>query len=250
SKEQTDGLRKLATNAGATLNTVFQALWGIVLQKINRCDDAVFGSVISGRPSDLDDVEKMVGLFINTIPVRVKSGSNSFSELVSCLQQETLKAEAYNYYPLYDIQAQSTLKQELFDHIVVFENIPTQREIESLNQADAFDFTVEDFQMEEVTNYGCSIKIIPGSSLYIRINFDIGQYDPAMMKKIELYLRHIIGSVIADPNQQIAQISLLGEETAKEMLYKFNQTESAAPLAPTLNGLFTRRVALSPHLPA
>ncbi|WP_307891648.1 non-ribosomal peptide synthetase [Bacillus swezeyi] len=250
SKEQTEGLQKLALNAGATLNTVFQALWGIVLQKVNRCDDAVFGSVISGRPSDLDDVEKMVGLFINTIPVRVKSGTYSFSELVSHLQQETLKAEAYSYYPLYDIQAQSTLKQELFDHIIVFENIPTQREIEGLNQAGAFDFTVEDFAMEEVTNYGCSIKIIPGSSLYIRINFDIGQYDPAMMKKIELYLRHIIDSVIADPNRQIAQISLLGEETVREMLYEFNQTEPAIPLASTLNGLFTRRAALSPHMPA
>lgn len=78
SKEQTEGLRKLALQAGATLNTVFQALWGIILQKINRCDDAVFGSVISGRPSDLEDVEKMVGLFINTIPVRVKSGPESF----------------------------------------------------------------------------------------------------------------------------------------------------------------------------
>ncbi|POO76559.1 non-ribosomal peptide synthetase, partial [Bacillus sp. MBGLi97] len=250
SKEQTEGLRKLALQAGATLNTVFQALWGIILQKINRCDDAVFGSVISGRPSDLEDVEKMVGLFINTIPVRVQSGPESFLTLVSHLQQESLKAEAYSYYPLYDIQAQSTLKHELFDHIVVFENIPAQREIESLNQADAFDFTVDDFDMDEVTNYGCSIKIIPGSSLYIRINFDIGLYDPAMMKKIELYLRHIIGSVIADPNQQIAQIALLGEETAKKMLYEFNQTEPAAPLAPTLHSFFTRRAALSPNMPA
>ncbi|UOY90729.1 non-ribosomal peptide synthetase [Bacillus glycinifermentans] len=250
SEEQTEGLRNIAASAGATLNTVFQALWGILLQRLNRCDDTVFGSVVSGRPSDLEGVEKMVGLFINTVPVRVNSGHFSFSELVSHLQEESLKAEAYSHYPLYDIQTLSALKQDLFDHIIVFENVPAQREIEGLNQAGAFDFSVEDFTMDEVTNYGCSIKVIPGNSLYIRLNFDIGVYEPAMMEHIETYLRHMIDSVIADPDMQASQVSLIGGENAREMLNKFNQTKTAEPWAPTLHALFARRAALSPHLPA
>ncbi|MBY8914907.1 non-ribosomal peptide synthetase, partial [Bacillus sp. YC2] len=250
SEEQTNGLKNIASKAGATLNTVFQALWGVLLQRVSRCDDAVFGSVISGRPSDLAGVEKMVGLFINTVPVRVKSGSFSFLELVSHLQNETLKAEAYSYYPLYDIQAQSALKQKLFDHIIVFENVPAQREIEGMSQAGAFDFSVEDFTMEEVTNYGCSIKVIPGSSLYVRLNFDIGVYDPAIMEKTETYLRHMISSVIADPEIRASQISLLDENDARNMLATFNKTEAHDPPAPTLHTLFTRRAALSPQLPA
>ncbi|MCP1459260.1 non-ribosomal peptide synthetase [Bacillus amyloliquefaciens] len=250
SEEQTNELKNIAARAGATLNTVFQALWGMLLQRVSRCDDAVFGSVVSGRPSDLAGVEKMVGLFINTIPVRVKSGSFSFLELVRHLQQETLQAEAYSYYPLYDIQAQSPLKQALFDHIIVFENVPAQREIENVSQAGSFDFAVEDFSMEEVTNYGCSIKVIPGNSLYIRLNFDTGIYDRVFMKNIETFLRHMMKSVISDPEMSASEIALLDACEARNMLDAFNRTEAVEPSAPTLHGLFTRRAALSPHRPA
>ncbi|MEX5836676.1 non-ribosomal peptide synthetase [Bacillus velezensis] len=250
SEEQTNGLKNIAARAGATLNTVFQALWGMLLQRVSRCDDAVFGSVVSGRPSDLAGVEKMVGLFINTIPVRVKSGSFSFLELVRHLQQETLQAEAYSYYPLYDIQAQSPLKQALFDHIIVFENVPAQREIENVSQAGSFDFAVEDFTMEEVTNYGCSIKVIPGNSLYIRLNFDTGIYDSVFMKNIETFLRHMMNSVISDPEMSASEIALLDACEARNMLDAFNRTETVEPPAPTLHGLFARRAALSPHRPA
>ncbi|MCJ2174124.1 non-ribosomal peptide synthetase [Bacillus amyloliquefaciens] len=250
SEEQTNELKNIAARAGATLNTVFQALWGLLLQRVSRCDDAVFGSVVSGRPSDLAGVEKMVGLFINTIPVRVKSGSFSFLELVRHLQQETLQAEAYSYYPLYDIQAQSPLKQALFDHIIVFENVPAQREIENVSQAGSFDFAVEDFTMEEVTNYGCSIKVIPGNSLYIRLNFDTGIYDRVFMKNIETFLRHMMKSVISDPEMSASEIALLDACEARNMLDAFNRTETVEPPAPTLHGLFARRAALSPHRPA
>ncbi|URJ76054.1 amino acid adenylation domain-containing protein [Bacillus velezensis] len=250
SEEQTNELKNIAARAGATLNTVFQALWGILLQRVSRCDDAVFGSVVSGRPSDLAGVEKMVGLFINTIPVRVKSGSFSFLELVRHLQQETLQAEAYSYYPLYDIQAQSPLKQALFDHIIVFENVPAQREIENVSQAGSFDFAVEDFTMEEVTNYGCSIKVIPGNSLYIRLKFDTGIYDDVFMKNIETFLRHMVNSVISDPEIGASEIALLDACEARSMMDAFNHTETVEPPAPTLHGLFARRAALSPHRPA
>ncbi|MFZ7631941.1 amino acid adenylation domain-containing protein [Bacillus velezensis] len=250
SEEQTNELKNIAARAGATLNTVFQALWGLLLERVSRCDDAVFGSVVSGRPSDLAGVEKMVGLFINTIPVRVKSGSSSFLELVRHLQQETLQAEAYSYYPLYDIQAQSPLKQALFDHIIVFENVPAQREIENVSQTGSFDFAVEDFTMEEVTNYGCSIKVIPGNSLYIRLNFDTGIYDSVFMKNIETFLRHMMKSVISDPEICASEIALLDACEARNMLDAFNRTETVEPPAPTLHGLFARRAELSPHRPA
>ncbi|WKN24642.1 non-ribosomal peptide synthetase [Bacillus velezensis] len=250
SEEQTNELKNIAARAGATLNTVFQALWGILLQRVSRCDDAVFGSVVSGRPSDLAGVEKMVGLFINTIPVRVKSGSFSFLELVRHLQQETPQAEAYSYYPLYDIQAQSPLKQALFDHIIVFENVPAQREIENVSQDGSFDFAVEDFTMEEVTNYGCSIKVIPGNSLYIRLKFDTGIYDDVFMKNIETFLRHMVNSVISDPEIGASEIALLDACEARSMMDAFNHTETVEPPAPTLHGLFARRAALSPHRPA
>ncbi|MCM3008271.1 plipastatin non-ribosomal peptide synthetase PpsC [Bacillus subtilis] len=249
-EKETSELQKIAAACGATLNTVFQALWGIMLQKFNRRDDAVFGSVISGRPSELKDVENMVGLFINTIPIRVQSDFLSFSDLVSGMQKDMTEAEAYSYFPLYDIQAQSALKQELIDHIIVFENTPTQQEIEELNQAGSFDFSVKDFEMEEVTNYRCSVKVIPGRTLYVRIHFHTGTYQPNMMSEIKDYLQHMISDVISDPSLPVSKMTLLDEDKTRKIVSQNNRTVSVSPKAPTLHGLFERQAAVTPERPA
>ncbi|XRJ11020.1 plipastatin non-ribosomal peptide synthetase PpsC [Bacillus subtilis] len=249
-EKETSELQKIAAACGATLNTVFQALWGIMLQKVNRRDDAVFGSVISGRPSELKDVENMVGLFINTIPIRVQSDFLSFSDLVSRMQKDMTEAEAYSYFPLYDIQAQSALKQELIDHIIVFENTPTQQEIEELNQAGSFDFSVKDFEMEEVTNYRCSVKVIPGRTLYVRIHFHTGTYQPNMMSEIKDYLQHMISDVISDPSLPVSKMTLLDEDKTRKIVSQNNRTVSVSPEAPTLHGLFERQAAVTPERPA
>ncbi|MGQ5207111.1 plipastatin non-ribosomal peptide synthetase PpsC [Bacillus subtilis] len=244
-EKETSELQKIAAACGATLNTVFQALWGIMLQKFNRRDDAVFGSVISGRPSELKDVENMVGLFINTIPIRVQSDFLSFSDLVSGMQKDMTEAEAYSYFPLYDIQAQSALKQELIDHIIVFENTPTQQEIEELNQAGSFDFSVKDFEMEEVTNYRCSVKVIPGRTLYVRIHFHTGTYQPNMMSEIKDYLQHMISDVISDPSLPVSKMTLLDEDKTRKIVSQNNRTVSVS--SPTLHGLFERQAAVTPE---
>ncbi|WP_345806299.1 plipastatin non-ribosomal peptide synthetase PpsC [Bacillus subtilis] len=249
-EKETSELQKIAAACGATLNTVFQALWGIMLQKFNRRDDAVFGSVISGRPSELKDVENMVGLFINTIPIRVQSDFLSFSDLVSRMQKDMTEVEAYSYFPLYDIQAQSALKQELIDHIIVFENTPTQQEIEELNQAGSFDFSVKDFEMEEVTNYRCSVKVIPGRTLYVRIHFHTGTYQPNMMSEIKDYLQHMISDVISDPSLPVSKMTLLDEDKTRKIVSQNNRTVSVSPEAPTLHGLFERQAAVTPERPA
>ncbi|WP_339225834.1 plipastatin non-ribosomal peptide synthetase PpsC [Bacillus sp. PS196] len=246
-EKETSELQKIAAACGATLNTVFQALWGIMLQKFNRRDDAVFGSVISGRPSELKDVENMVGLFINTIPIRVQSDFLSFSDLVSGMQKDMTEAEAYSYFPLYDIQAQSALKQELIDHIIVFENTPTQQEIEELNQAGSFDFSVKDFEMEEVTNYRCSVKVIPGRTLYVRIHFHTGAYQPNMMSEIKDYLLHMISDVISDPSLPVSKMTLLDEDKTRKIVSQNNRTVSVSPEAPTLHGLFEQQAAVTPE---
>ncbi|AOL97666.1 Plipastatin synthase subunit [Bacillus subtilis] len=246
-EKETAELQKIAAASGATLNTVFQALWGIMLQKVNRSSDAVFGSVISGRPSELKDVENMVGLFINTIPIRAQSDSLSFSDLVRRMQKDMNEAEAYSYFPLYDIQAQSALKQELIDHIIVFENTPTQQEIEELNQAGSFDFSVKDFEMEEVTNYSCSVKVIPGRTLYVRIHFQTSAYQPSMMSEIKDYLLHMVSDVISDPSLPVSKMTLLDEDKTRKIVSQNNRTVSISPEAPTLHGLFERQAAVTPE---
>ncbi len=126
--EQTKQLQQIANQHQVTLNTLIQTLWGVLLQKYSGSADVVFGSVVSGRPAEIPDVEQMIGLFINTIPVRIRRDEDStFADTMQMVQQNALASQSYDTYPLYEIQAQTEQKQNLIDHIMIFENYPIGR---------------------------------------------------------------------------------------------------------------------------
>lgn len=126
-------LNQFIVHHQVTLSTVIQAIWGILLAQYNRVNDVVFGAVVSGRPEQVQGIEQMVGLFINTVPVRVKiSAENTVSKLLGQLQQEALSSQNYHYYPLADIQLCSPLKQHLLDHLVVVENYPLDEAVKKI----------------------------------------------------------------------------------------------------------------------
>ena len=99
----TEELERIARNNQVTLNIVFQSIWGILLQRYNNTDDVVFGAVVSGRPPEIPGIEKMVGLFINTIPVRIKSSNaQPFSVLIKEVRDRAFQSARYDYYSLAD----------------------------------------------------------------------------------------------------------------------------------------------------
>ncbi|WP_152526756.1 condensation domain-containing protein, partial [Paenibacillus polymyxa] len=99
-------IERVAKQNQVTINTLIQTVWGVLLQKYNNSTDIVFGSVVSGRPGDIPGVEHMIGLFINTIPVRVQSEpGESFVELMRRTQRQALASNGYDAFPLYEIQA-------------------------------------------------------------------------------------------------------------------------------------------------
>ncbi|MCP5049409.1 MAG: AMP-binding protein, partial [bacterium] len=132
-RETTHCLNECAGRNQVTLNTVFQAAWGIILGKYNRREDIVFGAVVSGRPAALEGIDSMMGLFINTVPVRIRFEDNPrFNRLLRRVREEAVAGEMHHHYPLADIQAQSMLKQNLLDHILVFENYPVAKQIQGV----------------------------------------------------------------------------------------------------------------------
>ncbi|MDJ1630254.1 condensation domain-containing protein [Bacillus velezensis] len=103
-------IQQTANRHQVTGPNLFQAVWGAVLSKYNYTDDVVFGTVVSGRPSEINGIETMAGLFINTIPVRIKIDKDAnFSDVMAAVQKNAVEAERYDYVPLYDIQKRSAL---------------------------------------------------------------------------------------------------------------------------------------------
>ncbi|WP_329348831.1 amino acid adenylation domain-containing protein [Streptomyces sp. NBC_01261] len=124
SEEQTSALREAARRTGVTVNTLVRAAWALCLHRCTGRRDLVFGATVSGRPAELPDVEAMVGLFINTVPVRVRlDPAEPLAALLTRLQEEHAELLPYHHLPLTDIQRAAGLGT-LFDSCVVFENFP------------------------------------------------------------------------------------------------------------------------------
>lgn len=124
SAERSSALRSLAHRSGATLNTLIQISWAIVLADMTDSDDIVFGAVVSGRHPCVPGVDEMVGMLINTIPVRVRlDPSETPIRLLARVQREQLALLDHHHTALGDIQAAMGMG-ELFDSVVVFESFP------------------------------------------------------------------------------------------------------------------------------
>ncbi|RII13773.1 Linear gramicidin synthase subunit D [Streptomyces sp. YIM 130001] len=117
-----------ARRHGATLNTVLQTGWGIVMGQETGNSDVVFGSVVSGRPAELTGVETMVGMFINTVPTRVRlDPAETFGALMSRLQREQAALMPYQHVSLGEIRRITDIGNP-FDTVMAFENYPLDGE--------------------------------------------------------------------------------------------------------------------------
>src|SRR5690606_15959385 len=136
-------------------------------------EDLVFGTVHSGRSGEIVDIEHIVGLFINTLPLRVNFDQyTTFANLLVQIHEQSLQSGDYSYSPLYEIQQRSQCKRGLFDHIVVFENYPL---IDGLQQAaymDRIGLHVQDVNMVEETHYDFTLIAVPGRSMEIKLRYN------------------------------------------------------------------------------
>jgi hypothetical protein len=127
SQAATAALQSLASKHQLTLNTVVQGAWALLLSRYSRTDDVVFGATVSGRPADLPGAELMLGLFINTLPVRVRvSPEASLLRFLKELQEQQVEMRQYEYSPLVQIHGWSEAPRglPLFESILIFENYP------------------------------------------------------------------------------------------------------------------------------
>lgn len=167
------GLKDVAASCHVTLNTLVQTLWGILLCKYHDVNDVVFAASVSGRPPEIKGIEKMVGLFINAVPVRITlEKNNSLGETLSALQSLELTGKSYHFCSLADIQSATPLKQDLINHILVFENYPVSEVVKSFQAENNGLFRLTDFEHQDHTNYDLTVQVFPGMSDDAPLSFE------------------------------------------------------------------------------
>jgi amino acid adenylation domain-containing protein len=236
-------LEQIASNNKVTLNTILQSIWGILLQKYNNVDDVVFGAVVSGRPSEIVGIEKMVGLFINTIPVRIQNqGQQAFGYLIKQVQKAALESEKYSYLSLAEIQANAKLKQELIDQIIVFENYPVEREITELN-TDSLGFQIGGVEVFEQTNYDLNVIVGLGKELVINLKFNELVYDEETIQRLRKHFQAIVKAIVNNESLLPNEIEMITAEEKQKILYDFNNTRADYSRDKTIRELFEAQVA-------
>ena len=197
-----------------TLNTIIQGAWGILLHRFSSETDIVFGSTVSGRPATLEGVEEMVGLFINTLPVRVKIGTNeNLIHWLFELQKTEIETIEYSYSPLVKIQGWSDLPVgiPLFDSIVVFENYPMEDDADIPTSG----LEIRDVHYQAHSNFPLALIVIPGDELRIIFVYEHSCYRESDIYRLFDLLKTLLNGIVTDSEQSIEDLSILSESDCK-----------------------------------
>ncbi|NJO81278.1 MAG: non-ribosomal peptide synthase/polyketide synthase [Blastochloris sp.] len=238
-------LEQGSQQAQVTLNVLLQAAWGYLLSRYSGSDDVVFGTTVSGRPAELPGVEEMVGLFINTVPVRMQvANSVSRQTWVQTLQQQQHDLLQYAYVPLTQIQGWSTVSSgtPLFETLLVFENYPVDR---TAVTTDA-DLEVGEMSIQEQTNYPITLMVVPRKALQLRLAYHAGRFGTTEIARLLDHLQQVLTQLVATPTAPVATLSLLAPEERQHLLTTW-ATPTMPPFSPsTIPARFTTQVLQRP----
>ncbi|HYP54022.1 MAG TPA: amino acid adenylation domain-containing protein [Pyrinomonadaceae bacterium] len=252
SEEATRAVQTFAPSQQLTLNTLLQGAWALLLARYCGERDVVFGTTVSGRPPALPGVETMVGMLINTLPVRVRvPGDERVIDWLRAIQARHLEAQQYDFSPLVEVQRWSRVAPNLplFHSLYVFKNyIPVE---DSTSQATPpSGVRVEDIDAEDRTNYPLTLSVTPGRELSLQIEYDRALFDLATVRRMLRHIRQLLAEFAGGPALTLAQVSPLTDEERARLLVEWNDTRAEFPAEACLHELFERQAAETPHATA
>ncbi|MEG4939659.1 amino acid adenylation domain-containing protein [Microcoleus sp. F4-D5] len=244
SKTVTATLNSLIKDHNITLNTLLQGAWALLLSRCSGSEDVVFGAICNSRSQNRENAESAVGLFINTLPVRViVSPDLPAIDWLKQLQNQWTSLQEYGNVPLAKTQEWSDIprSQALFESLLVVEKY----HINSALQALGGNWQNREFQLLEQTSFPLTVYAYGGSELLLKIAGDRQRFDPIAITRMLGHLQTLLESIAANPDRKISKLSML---TAAELaqLQEWNQTQANYPQDKCVHQLFEAQVERSP----
>lgn len=236
----------IARRERLTLATVLQGAWALLLSRYGGKDDVVFGTVLAGRPAELPGSETMVGLFLNTVPLRVDTApTRKLFDWLRDLQAGHREREQHGHAALSDIQRWSGAgaNRPLFETLLIVENLP-------LSMQDAFaretsTLSLSDPGSYERTNYPIALRIFPGEQTVLALTVDQGRLSPADARRALRHYGALLSAFAARPDARLGELDiLLPQERAR--LLEMGRGR-AAPSAPPVHEQVFARAAGAPQ---
>ncbi|MDN3356470.1 non-ribosomal peptide synthetase [Actinomadura sp. DC4] len=239
-------LRTLARDRGLTLNTVVQAAWALLLSRLAGRSDVVFGAVVAGRPHELPGIERMLGLFINTVPVRVRlDPARPVSALLTELQARQAALMDHQYLGLAEIQ-QFAGPGAVFDTLLAYENYPVDP---AGPAAAANGLRVRPAGGHDTTHYPLTLTAMPTDGLTLLLDYRPDLFDRPAAERLAARLERVLTAMTAGPDGLVGRLDVLAEGELRSVVEEWNRTAVPAD-ARSVPHVFADRAALHPDAPA
>uniref|UniRef100_UPI00131B23D7 non-ribosomal peptide synthetase n=1 Tax=Streptomyces bicolor TaxID=66874 RepID=UPI00131B23D7 len=241
STETTAALTDLARTHGLTLNTVVQGAWALVLARLTGRTDVVFGVTVAGRPPELSGSESAIGLFINTVPVRVRlDGAQPVLPMLAELQEHHTALMPHQHLGLADIQ-NAAGPGATFDTLLVYENYPrTGRQ-----QPAPDTVTFASVEARQATHYPLSVGIAPDERLRVDVTYQPDLVDEQLGEALAGVLARVLEQLVEDPSVLVGRLGVLAGPERGLVLEGWGATAGGIP-AGSVPELVAERVRVAP----
>ncbi|MFD8546328.1 amino acid adenylation domain-containing protein [Streptomyces sp. NPDC059649] len=241
-------LARRASELGLTLNTLVQGTWGVLLAGLTGQRDVLFGATVSGRPPQIEGVGEMVGMFVNTVPVRMDCApGDTLHSLLSTLQDRQSALLDHHHHGLLEMQ-QTTGLRTLFDTLVVFESYP----IDGVALSDAYEaagIRVTGLSPLSSTHYPIVVMASAEPHLKVGLQYQHHLLTPDQANLLARRLGLVLGQLAENPELPVSQVELLEPAERDRFLVDINHTQAHTPEL-TAPGLFAQQVARTPNATA
>ncbi|MDT5079745.1 MAG: hypothetical protein QOJ80_4382, partial [Mycobacterium sp.] len=240
----TTAVGELARAQRTTVNTVLQSAWALLLTSLTGQNDVVFGTAVSGRPAEVTGAEAMVGLLINTVPVRATiTQETTTGDLLAQLQRFNNNTLEHQHLALNEVH-RAAGHDQLFDTLFVFENYPL--ETGELSGTDGLAIT--DFTAREQNHYPLSVQALPGAELGLRVEYDTDVFSAAGVDALIGRFKRVLTAMTADPAQRLSSVDLLDADEHTQLEQWGNRAVLALPETPvSIPAQFDAQVARTPE---
>jgi amino acid adenylation domain-containing protein len=249
SEEFSTTLRLVAERHQITLNTMVQASWAVLLSRYYGSEDIAFGTTRACRHETLTGSESMIGLFINTLPLRVDvDPQRPLLDWLTELRQQQIAFRPYEQTPLAKIQEWSEAPKgtPLFETVLVFENYRFNDQI----QMSEGNWQGRHFDSLEQPHYPLTFAAYGGKQHLLRLEYDGRRFDDASIERMLGHLTSLLEGMAEDLNRSVGQLSMLSPTERQQLLFEWNQTGKTYRSQVCLHELFSEQVKRTPKASA
>jgi amino acid adenylation domain-containing protein len=238
-------LERFSAEFNITAAELFYCVWGLLLQRYNNSDDVLFNTTVSGRSAKVPGIEKMVGLFINTLPLRVccYPGETGL-EMLQSLHNTFQSREDYENTPLVKISQYSrgSYNEGYVDSIVVVENYPLDTQQLQENSP----LTIESYSMMEASHYDLTVVIRVFAGIQLHFLYQRGVFAEDVIRRLGAHFLCMIREILENPGRETTEIDILSDREKQQLLEDFNNTTADYPRDKTIPQLFKVQVERTP----